>query len=300
VNGESFAAYGDARALWVVEAPIRVRLQRDESQLPPGCERLDGLLGALQSEIENCKPRIVSPSCDVLRMLIDVARSEPDTIGQSALAQTWHFEPIEPKAATTDVVAAAASATTIDPKHITLLRAPRPLGTPMQISLLIDPAGTSWASQLLGLVDFEGPGVAYDVTHDAFVTRDRALACGILAGDVQIVWEQAAAQVSPANAFEPGRLWPIYRQLQQRLRGSESATLKHALRVGVAIGEALRGADLADGLLDRRIDFLLDALFEGDALEFRDSLSEQEIEGLAASTSTTNFERVVPWIGGAS
>jgi hypothetical protein len=293
VNGESFAAYGDTRRLWVVSAPIQVELQRDESQLAPGCDRLESKLAVLAPEVENCKTRGPSASCNAVRMLIDNARSEPDTIGQTALAQAWRMQPGEPQAATAAIVAAAASATSIDPKQITVLRAPQRLGVPMQISLLIDPTGASWASQLFGLVDLDDPGVAYDPAGDVFVTRDRVVACGLLAGDARIVWEQAAMQDSP---LEPVQLRAIYEQLGQHLRDTDSGTLAHARRVGAAIGEALRSAGLADGSLDRRIDFLLDALFEGDALEFRDSLSEPEVELLATSNATSGG-LLVPWIG---
>lgn len=300
IDGESFAAYGDAGGLWVVQSPIHVGLRRDEAQLPPGCDRLETKLAVLAPEIENCKTRGASGTCNAIRSLIDAARSEPDTIGQTALAQGWYLEGSEPLAATAAIVAAAASSTRTDPTRITVLRAPQRLGEPMRISLLIDPSGASWASQLVGLADFDDPGVAYDAAADGFVTRDRILACGILAGDVRVAWQQAATQDGAASSFEPEQLWSIYKQLGLRLRDADGGTLAHAQRVGAAIGATLRGAGLADGALDRRIDFLLGALFEGDALEFRASLSEREIELLARSSSSASGSLLLPWIGVAS
>jgi hypothetical protein len=301
VAGATYAAYTQGDAVFVVQTPIEAQLTRESSQPPPACDALGTRLGSIASEIADCQLAPNGGSCDAIRMLIAQVRSDPDTLGVSALEQRWRPTPsaaTPPTAAQrAEVVQTAADRTGVDRARIQLIAAPESVGSPTHVSTLIKPSGESWASKLLGFVDFDQPGVAYSASDGAFVTNDNVLACGLLANDVRVVWEQTASASAAAQLFEPQQLWTIYQTLRGKLSDAGSSKIDQASKVGAAVGGALKDAGLVDANLDSRIDFLLDNLFAGDALTFRSALSEPEVRTLATKGA---FQHSVPWIGSVS
>jgi hypothetical protein len=298
---DTYAIYERAGALVVLQTPTRVELSRDAAQLPPACEDVQTRLAPLETEVATCKADSSAGSCKTLGSLFDVVRFDSDTIGQTALAQGWlpglTIASGADPAAITAAVEAAVGGNTATIRWVPM---PKRAGVVTRVTTVIEPGGGSWASRLLGLVSFDDPGARYDANARAFVTRDHVLACGLLAGDVRLSWEQTAVAEAPASGtatlLDAETSWMLYQRLRGELAGSEPGTVDHAVRVGVAIGAALEAAGLADAQLQARVDFVLDVFFEADDLALRD-LSEAVVRGIGSSGVSAVIELTVPWIG---
>jgi hypothetical protein len=308
VQGRSFTAFVRDGVALAVPSEARAVLVRDTVQYPPDCALLDNVLTGNESRIESCKlpGNAGSSRCRNLRTVVDLTRFDPGTIGLTALAQGWAIDAEPPTGGpSADLIrqaVAAAVAVSLDRVHYQGSATPR--GAASQIQLAITAGGTSWASRLDGFVDLRvgpdgGPSVTYNAEVGRFVTQDHALACGLAAGEVQVVWRQnagATVEATLPGPFSAADLWRVYQALAATTVSDEADPIRRAVEVGTRIGVALKALDLAAaGDLDRRSHFIVNAFFRGDALDFEAGLGRVEVESRATGTADVDFDMDLPW-----
>jgi len=307
VQGREYAAFVKQGVALALPSLAQATLVRDSGQLPPGCQALDDMLMPWAGEIELCKDpaNAGTRACKSTREVINLARFDLGTIGQTALPQGWAVEPSRPTGGPSadDIRRAVATAVGVNVDATFYKDVVPTSGSPSTISIVVKPDGASWASKVLGVVDLsqrqDGPAVTYVSSNRKFVTKDHIVACGILAGDVRVAWRQNGAATVPATApgpFSAADLWRIYQALSALGETAEEDPIRRAVAVGARIGAALQKNNLADAAqLEPRVRFLLNAFFRGDALDFEAGLSRTEVERRASGTIELAFEPDLNW-----
>ena len=296
VDGTSYGVYVRAGAATVVEAPARATLVRDSSHRNPACQDVERNLSRLTAQIESCKPpNDASDICVFVRTLVDQVRFDPGTIGSSELEQHWNVNPrVSTPRNREAVVAAAASATGLAPSAVRFVAQAQTVAGPTSGRVIVAASGRSWASKLLGLVEFAAPTLT---ASGRWITRDHVLACGIQAGDVSIAWDQRASLASSDAVLTEDELWSVYQQLQSgTFPGAMGTVSQQTLGIGAAIGKALGTLAVAQdsARFAAAIDLVFSAFFDASTLAFADHLSEAEVRAIVHATA---LEYNLAWLG---
>jgi hypothetical protein len=299
VDGTTYTAYVRGGEAAVVTGPLSASLTRDGSRRVPGCADVERNLARLAAEIEGCRKLTqASNLCGYVRTLVDHVRFVPSTIGVNELEQRWTVTPRPSTPSDVSaVVAAAARATKLQPSAVRYLENPQPVTGIAELEVVVTPNGKSWASKLLGLVDWnEKPPVT--ANDGSVITRDHVLACGLQAGEVSLMWEQMTSLTHWPVLLTEDQSWALYQELAESasVQSSTDNELRE-LQVGAAIGRALSELMIApndDAMFDATVRLAFAAFFDLGTLEFAQGLSEAEVRMLVHSAA---FEYPMPWSG---
>ena len=284
VDGQRYVAQQQLGTIFVLPDPVSINLVREPQFWPPACEELDTVLTRLSSfGIKACSEEPASSACMSFITLVDSERFVLGTIGSSQRDQVWIPHADSMAVIDDEVLEAVAQEVADDTLWIRPWPHPMGVGQVKDAHVEIDPSGSSWASRLAGIIDFNVPGVSYIEEDQAFFTSDHLLACAMLNGDARIEWEQTPGPDVPA-VFTPDALWTIYQDLG-KVRWPAGSPLKRAVRVGEAISAALKAAGLVDEALPERVELLLSSFFDPASLRYRTGLDRDTIDELAASTA---------------
>jgi len=269
VAGLRYAAYRAEAEVVAAPLPLSARLWRDASQPPPACAALDVSLAPFAATIDACKAEPGGNACEPLNELVAALREDPGTIGASSLSQSWLVTPTALSADAT-VAEQLASELGTRPSDVLLPSSAALTGAAEVGTAVVDPAGTSWASRLIGLGAAERMSLTPDATGQSWLSQDQVLACGILAGDVTLAWVQETRlelRAAPIAGALGAEQWPqVYAAVALASPGAASSPVQRALAIGRALGDALVAVGVEDAALPARAASVLDAMFVDAAL----------------------------------
>jgi hypothetical protein len=239
VDSDTYVAVEDSGSAAVLADPARAELALPAGAAGPDCTNVNRTLGAFARTAAVCKAGSTSPTCNILKDLIDRVRVDQGPVGQRRLAQAWRVVPKTAVISNGTAVREAAELAT-GAERIQLVTTPQPTGVGHDARASIKEGGTSWASMVSGWIDLSTPGFTFDEATGNWITRDNLLACGIVAGEVEMQWEQPielSPQGSPLSAADLVR---VYAKLQTAEPLAAGTALQQTFSLGAEVGVALQ------------------------------------------------------------
>jgi hypothetical protein len=297
VAGQRYGIYAEQNRAFAVPLPLNADLVRDPAVAAPSCAVVDSALYNFSNTLENCKADPNESACTVFNDLVATLRADTGMIGQNSLRQRWNVVPA-PIPSSNGVAAAAAARLGVAAETVQVAGAVEPAGAPESAQIVIDPAGTSWASRLLELPGGSDAVLSFDGTSGQWITEDQIVACGLVVGDVRFSWVQPAniatgvsSAPTPFSAIEWSK---IYANVAAASASSGLSAQDRALNIGRALGDNLRRLEVSDTELEGRAEAVLGAFFS------ESSLSEiKDLQDVETTSMTLEPAATLPlgWVG---
>jgi hypothetical protein len=279
VGGRTFGAHRTASGdVVVLELPAAATLVRQPLRAPD-CALLDRMLTANAARIERCRAGVDdASSCDRLKRVVQGYRDADDI--PSNLEQRFDV-------VSDDVVigdderAQIARALNLDVGHVLPATAAAGNGALQDVHLSVREGGTSWASKLKPFIDVATAPVT--VRGGTVHTRDNVVACGILAGDVEVSFARPldlTAEVIAEEALTPDELLDVHAMLKSAPpltppRPEDAAVWKAAV-IGFRVGEALTARGFTQAEAQAALRLVIERLFDR-GLELKPHVTKDDV-----------------------
>ena len=297
VEGQRYGVYSVPDGVVAAPLPLHAELRRNPTVAAPACAQLDSALSNYQDSIEFCKTHPES-SCSTLNDLLATLRVDRGEIGRNSLRQGWAIAPVALSVGN-NVRSRVAELMRLEPDAVQLASAVEPVGSPESGQVLINPAGSSWASRLLGLPGASDATLTFDEATRQWLTEDQILACGMLAGDVRVTWVHSTRVIADGPAAAPSffdaEQWAQLRSAMVAAAApGASSVQERVLRIGLALAETLVTFKVDDAELEAAARNALEGLFAD-----RELLKLRDLEEILATSEARSDSATLrlSWVG---